>query len=275
MRFRGAVALRVAGLALICGALAGAQRITPRERVLARVLFRYRAEKTLVQSVTGRFTVRSQGITVPIEVGWEATLAQPNRFRIATKIGGLGRQKHGLYISDGATVWETDDEGKHYSRQPLTAIAKTSDALTDWLMDRAIGDLALMLFLEQAGGKILGVPPGLERALGKTIDLKDVPSRVVDGVAMYVVPVPFDESGNKGTATLYVDTKDLLVRRCRYSARTPGEKRSDPPLQVDVVLFYNDIKPGVTLPESAFAWTPPSDYTQVKQVKTAFDRVLE
>ncbi len=242
--------------------------------MLAKIFSRYRGMKSLTQSVKGKMIINAEGVKVNAEISSTVRMAQPNRFRIDTKISFFGQEKHGSVVSDGTTVWDVDEDGKQYSEQPIASVTKNEDKFTDWLMDRGGLDLTMMFFLEAASASSLNIPKGLDKA----IDVKNYPTKVVDGMAMCVVPVNIDKKsakGSGGTATIYADAKALLVRRLRYNVKPAADKAGPKNVQVDFVFFYENVKPNGETPEGAFAFTPPDGAVKVKKVNPVFDRAFD
>jgi outer membrane lipoprotein-sorting protein len=242
--------------------------------MLAKVLARYRGMKSLEQSVKGKVIINAEGIKINADFTSMVRLAQPNKFKIVSKINFFGEEKHGTVISDGTTVWDLDEDSKQYSERPVAEITKDEDKFTDWLMDRGGLDLTMIFFLEAASAKSLGLP----KDLGNSIQVNSYPTKVVDGVPMYVIPVHIDKKkakGSGGSVTLYVDTKDLLVRRLRYSVVTATTKEDPKSAQVEFVFFHDAIKPEAQIPDDGFSFTAPADATKVKEVKPVFDRAFD
>lgn len=263
-------------LALMIPVASGAQQTKAQkfrdEAMLAKLLLKYREFKTLTQTVQGKMQVKMDGVAFAADIHSVVQMGQPNRFRFDTKIAFFGKERQGTTYSNGETVWEWDEDGKQYSEQPFSPIAKNEDKFTDWLMSRTNADLTPLLFLQAANSKGLGLPPGAS----KSIEVRDYPTKQVEGRAMYVIPVPINEAdGTKGMASLYVDPQDMLVYRCRFQIRPPREKKGPKNLTVDYILNFAEISPNAELTDEAFTFTPPEGAKKVKAVKPVFDRAFD
>lgn len=242
--------------------------------MLAKVFFKYRGMKALTQNAHGTMTINADGVNVKADISSTLTLAQPNRFRFDSHVNFLGQDRHGSVISDGTTVWDVNEDTKEYAEHALAPLLKDEKKFTDWLMDRAGIDLTAMMFLEAATGEVLGLPAGMD----KVIEIPNYPTRMIDGLAMYVLPVVIDKKdsgGDKTDASLYVDAKEMLIRRCRFNIVPKATKGTPKNLKVDIVLFYEQIKPDPDVPEDAFAFTPPADAKKVEKVVPVFSRAFD
>jgi outer membrane lipoprotein-sorting protein len=240
--------------------------------MLAKTLLKYRSLKTLSQETKGTMEIQASGLTFAARYSTKLQMAQPNRFRVETTISFFGQEAKGISVSDGKTVWDFDPEAKEYSAQPLEKLAVKGKRENDWLMDRAGMDFGMMFFSEMGQGKMFDVPKGIENS----IEVKDYPTRMVDGLPTYVIPVPIPkESGQKGSAVIYAGASDLLIRRCRLNLSGVKDKPGEEGLQVSFTVFHSSLKPNVEIDEETFHFSPPEDAKKVNKVDPVFTRAFD
>jgi len=286
LRSTGLLIVALAGI-LMAGGKATAQKpdskdekpLTKETAMLAKVFFKYHGMDALSQKLHGKMTLHMG--EVDIKVDFESTLisAQPNQFRIVSKVTFLGEEKHGTVYSDGKSVWDWDEDAKQYSVQPFEPIIKDSDKFTGWVMDRAGVDMTLIFFLQAANYDALKLPKGIEKMnLESAIEIKNYPTQEIDGTKMYLVPVPKDgKKGGKleGAVTLYVDAKEMLVRRMQMNIKFDDDKNSKDKSSMEMLVTYDAIKSDTKLTDQDFTFTPPADATKVDLVKPVFSRAFD
>jgi hypothetical protein len=240
--------------------------------MLAKTLLKYRGLKTFSQTTKGTMEIQAAGVTITAKYSTKVQMAQPNRFRVETTLSFFGQEARGVAICDGKTVWDFDPEAEEYSAQPLEKLAVKGKRENDWLMDRAGMDFGMMFFFEFAQGKMFDLPRGIENS----IEIRDYPTRMVDGLPTYVIPVPIPkESGQKGSAVIYAGASDLLIRRCRLNLSGVKDKPGDEGLQVSFTVFHSNLKPNAEIDEETFHFSPPEDAKKVNKVDPVFTRAFD
>ena len=279
--------LALAGI-LVAGGSAMAQKpgkkktdtpITRESAMLAKIFFKYHDMEALSQKIHGKMIIHTGGLTIDVDIESTVTASQPNKFHIASKVNFLGDEKRGSVFSDGKNIWDVDEDAKEYSLLPADSVIKDSDKFTDWLMDRVGMDMTLLFFLKAANSDDFGVPKGVEKAeLDKMLDVKNYPTKEVDGTKMYLVPVPLDEKDptKKGQVmVLYVDTKDFLIRRISLKMKIGDEKDPKDKDSMEMVMNYDAIKPGVKVTDGDLTFLPPDGTKKVEMVKPVFSRAFD
>ena len=265
------VVIIIAVLATFNSVNAAAQKISPDEAMLARVALKYQSLSSISHTMTGTMKVNSGGVTFTASFKSDTVMARPKRFRSEAQVELLGAVTTGIAMSDGRSLWDVDPTAASYSELPLDRFLKKGRKSADWLMDRAGMDFPLMLFLDAGAGPLFKVKPGAE----KSIQVKNFPVKVIDGIPMHVVsmPVPRDKGGKSGTALLYFDAKDLLIRRCRLTMRDKGGK-SAPPMSVEFVCFFTNIRTDAEPSPERFTYLPEPETKKLPQVSPAFERAF-
>jgi|GEM_PF-3033614 len=286
LRSTGLLIVALAGT-LIAGGKATAQKpdskdekpLTKETAMLAKVFFKYHDMNALSQKIHGKMTLRIG--EAEYKVDFESTLisAQPNKFRIVSKVTLQGEEKHGTVYSDGKSVWDWDEDAKQYSMQPFEPIIQNMDDFAGWVVNRSGLDMTLLFFLKAASPDTFKLPKGVEKMnLESALEIKNYPTQEIDGTKMYLVPVPLDEKDaeEKGeSCTLYVDAKDMLVRRMQMILKWGNDK--DPKYKggLEMMMTYDAIKSDTKPTEKDFTFTPPADATRMDLVKPVFSRTLD
>ncbi len=119
---------------------------------------------------------------------------------------------------------------------------------------------------------MFGAMPGAEKAL----QVKNYPSRPLEGRAVYAIPIRFNDKQARGRAVLFADTSDLLVRKVRYEVAQPARKgRAARVPQIEMAFFYEKVTPNAEIADMVFTYTPPEGAKKVAHVKPVFDRVFQ
>src|ERR1051326_8613630 len=121
--------------------------LTKETAMLAKVFFKYHDMDALSQKMHGKMTVHMGDVDFKVDFDSTLIAAQPDKFRIMSKVTFFGEEKHGSVYSDGKNIWDWDQDAKQYSLQPGEAIIKDSDQFTNWVMDRSGLDMTLLFFL--------------------------------------------------------------------------------------------------------------------------------
>jgi len=251
---------------------AGGQKISRDEAMLAKVYLKYRSLNNLSQRLKGSMKVNAGGTAFTATFSADTKMARPSQFRSEVEIDFIGMMTRGLSVTDGKTLWDYDPHAGQYAEQPLAAAMKSGNKDGDWIMDRAGMDFPLMLFMDTTKGKLFNVKPGAE----KSVEVKNYPVKVVDGLPMHIVrvPIPAEKGAKPGAAFLYVGVKDMLIRRCRFNMKAPGGKPGQS-MNVEFVCFYSRITPDFAPAVDTFTFTPPENAQKLPKLGPAFARAFE
>jgi len=260
----------LAGMLALAGAGLRAGEITPDQVMLTKMLAKYASHRQLSYQTTGKMVISAKGMLVNITFNTTARLAAPNLCRVSSQVGFMGREFEGVLACNGQKIWEFDPQAFQYSETVVPAEGTGKLFTNAWFMDRAGMDFALLFYLQVMDKKMFDLPAG---DIG--LEVKDFPTTEVDGQAYYAIRIPIPEAkAQDGYVTVYLDPRDLLIRRSHMKLTNPPANEGDAPLEVNFTVDYANIQSEAQNPGD-FEYAPPLGAALVEQLTPVFKRAFK
>ena len=81
------------------------------------------------------------------------------------------------------------------------------------------------------------------------------------------------DGGNKIDATLFVDTKEMLLRKKTMVATSPAARETTTPVRLNSTITYDYFKKSTNAAADVDRYLPPRDYVLVKSVEPVYRRI--